>query len=232
MLAQITVSHHYLHLCRESYAWRYSTQQTHLLPLAHQHTHAASGPSPSLSPFRINGLLEFLVNFLKPLKEALEGEDTKSWVLATSCCPDRMHTELWNTTVDGSDTCCSTQHWADRSSTAAVVANLEDLQLRVLLACTNVGVNTTLEDGGADGISRHVCVGVGRNGRSNVQPWGVVLKVGVQKVGVDGVNDVARDQEGVCVGARKRVLDLGFGELLHDTLKDNRQEIATGALTQ
>lgn len=123
----------------------------------------------------------------------MEGEDTKSWVLATSSGANGVHTELRDTAVDGPDTCRSAQHRTDCSSTAAVVADLEDLQLGILLACANVDINTALEDGGTDSISRHVCIRVSRDGWANVQARRVVLEVGVQEVGIDGVNDVAGD---------------------------------------
>lgn len=109
---------------------------------------------------------------------------------------------------------------------------MEDLQLGVLFTHANIGVNTTLKDGSADSVGSHMGVGVRRNGRADIEPWRMVFEVGVEEVGVHGVDDIARDQEGVCIRAGKCVLDLGFREFLHDALNDAREEVATRTLAQ
>lgn len=143
-----------------------------------------------------------------------------------------MHAQLRNAAVNSPDACRCREHRAYCASAPAVVADLENLQLGVLLARANVGVDAALKNGGANGISSHVRVRICRDSRSNVQARGVILEVCIEEVGVDGVNDIAGNQEGVCIGARQSALDLGFGELLYDALNNNGKEIATRALAK
>jgi hypothetical protein len=71
-----------------------------------------------------------------------------------------VHAELRDTTVNRPDTRRRTQHRPDSATAAAIVANLEDLELGVDFADANVAVDAALEDGGAHCVSRHVSVTV------------------------------------------------------------------------
>lgn len=131
-----------------------------------------------------------------------------------------MHAQLRDPAVDGADPRRRAEHGPHRAAATAVVADLEDLQLGVLLAGADVGVEAALEDGRADRVGGHVCVGVGGNGRADVQARGVVLEVGVEEVGVDGVDDVRGDEEGVGVGAAEQGGDGLGGEGVDDAGED------------
>lgn len=75
-------------------------------------------------------------------------------------------------------------------------------------------------------------VGVCGNRRTNVETRGMVLEVGVEEVGVDGVDDIAGDEEGVCVRAGDKGADRLFGEGVDDAFDDGGEEVAAGALAE
>ena len=215
------------------------TPPTHLLPPTRQLTDTPhrlppppTSPPPSTLPCTRQTLSELPIHLLEPLEEALERENTQPGVLATRRGADGMHAQLWDTAVDGAHARRGGEHGPHGAAAAAVVADLEHLQLGVLRAGAHVGVDAALEDGGADGVGGHVGVGVGRHGGSDVEAWGVVFEVGVEEVGVDGVDDVAGDEEGVGVGAGEGGLNLGFGKGLDDALHDDGEEVASGALAE
>jgi hypothetical protein len=60
-----------------------------------------------------------------------------------------------------------------------------------------------------------------------------VLEVRAEEVGVDGVDDVAGDKEGIRVRPAERALDFAsVSEFLDDALHDAGEEVAMGALTK
>ena len=101
-------------------------------------------------------LLEFPVYLLEPLKEALERKYTQSGILTARCRSDRVHAQLRDTAVDRPDARCCTKHRSYSTSAAAVVADLEDLQFRILFARANIGIDAALKNGSADGVGSHV----------------------------------------------------------------------------
>ena len=100
-------------------------------------------------------LPELLVNSLEAIEEATEAEDTKTRVLRPGRRPDRVHAQLWDTSINCSDTSHAAQHGTHGTTTAAIIPDLEDLQFRADL------VRAALEDGGRDGIGGHVAVAIG-----------------------------------------------------------------------
>jgi hypothetical protein len=143
-----------------------------------------------------------------------------------------MHTQLRNPTVNRPNACCSTQHGSHGTTTTAIVADLEDLQLGVDLAGTDVSVDTALEDGSGDGVGSHMGVRVCGDGGANVEAGRVVLEVGVEEIWVDGVDDVGGDKERVCVGAGDEGADGGGGEGVDDALNNGGEEVAVGTLAE
>ena len=209
----------------------------HPLPATRQLTNTPHRlPPPPIPPLpppcTRQTLSELPIHLLEPLQEALERENTQSGVLAARRGADGMHAELGDAAVDGADARRGGEHGPHGAAAAAVVADLEHLQFGVLRAGAHVGVDAALEDGGADGVGGHVGVGVGRHGGADVEARGVVFEVGVEEVGVDGVDDVAGDEEGVGVGAGEGGLNLGFGKGLDDALHDDGKEVASGALAE
>lgn len=73
-------------------------------------------------------------------------------------------------------------------------------------------------------------VGVCRDGWPNVEAWGVILEVGVKEVGIDSVDDVAANEERICVCSGESALDFVGGKFFYDALHDNRQEVSAGTL--
>ena len=73
-------------------------------------------------------------------------------------------------------------------------------------------------------------VAVGADGGSDIEARGVVFQVCVEEIGVDGVDDVAGDEEGVGICAAEGAL-LAV-ELLDDALHDAGQEVAACALAE
>jgi hypothetical protein len=177
-------------------------------------------------------LLELRIDALEILEEALEREDTETGIQASCSGADRVHAELRNAAVNGADARGGAEHGAYGTAAAAVVADLEHLELGVLHANANVAVDAALQNGGRHGIRRHVGVGVGRDGRTDVQAGAVVLQVCVEEVGVDSMDHVAADQERVGVCPAQRTLCLVVGKLLDDTLHDAGQEVAPRALSE
>ena len=212
------------------------TSRTHLLPPALQLAHTPHCLSSRSSPIPHRGglqaLLELLIDLLEPLKEALKCEDSESRILATSSSTDRVHAQLRDTAVNRPDTRCSTQHGPHGATATAIVADLEDLQLGILFAGADIRVDAALEDSGADSVGGHVSVAIRGHGGADVKAWGVVLEVYVEEVGVYGVNDVAGDEEGVCVCAGDCVFDPGVCEFLHNALNYAGEEVAAGSLSE
>ena len=210
------------------------TSRTHLLPPALQLAHTPHCLSSRSSPIPggLQALLELLIDLLEPLKEALECEDSESRILATSSSTDRVHAQLRDTAVNRPDTRCSTQHRSYSATATAIVADLEYLQLGILFAGADIRVDAALEDSGADSVGGHVSVAIRGDGWTYVKAWGVVLQVYVEEVGVYGVNDVAGDEEGVCVCAGDCVFDPGVCEFLHNALNYAGEEVAAGSLSE
>ena len=138
-----------------------------------------------------------------------------------------MHAQLRDTAVDGSDTRSGAQHRTNSAARSRVVPDLEDLQFGADFVCA------ALHDGRRDRVCGHVAVGVGRDDDANVEAWRVVFEVGVEEVGVDGVDDVRGDEEGVGVGLAD---DAGAGDVVVErgdgALDDRGQEVASGALAE
>jgi hypothetical protein len=139
-----------------------------------------------------------------------------------------MHAKLRNTRIDGSDTRMSAQHRSNSSATSTIVPDLESLQF----SSAGIALNTLLQDRGRDRISRHVCIAIEGNGWPNIETWRVVLKIHIEKVGINGVAYVAADKEGVGVCSGDEASDALIGELINDALDNRREEVATGALTE
>jgi hypothetical protein len=143
-----------------------------------------------------------------------------------------MHAQLRNPTVDRTNTRSSTEHGSDRASTPRIITDLEDLEFGVLLADANVLFHTTMEEGSGDGVGSHVSVRVSRYSWADVETWRVVFEVGVEEVGIDGVDDVAADEERVGIGARHNAAGILVGELVYDALDDCGKEVASGSLAE
>jgi hypothetical protein len=138
----------------------------------------------SNNKFNNDHLSELLVHTLKPVEEAQESHDTKARVEVASSSPNRVHAQLRDTAVDGSDTRSGAQHGTNSAARSRVVPDLEDLQFGANL------VRAALHDSRRDRVGGHVAVGVGRDDDTDVQAWRVILEVCVEEVGVDGVDDV------------------------------------------
>ena len=93
-------------------------------------------------------LLELCINALKVLEEALECEDTQARVQAPGSGADRVHAELRDSAVNGADARGGAEHRSHGATAAAVVADLEDLEFRVLSANTDIAVDAALQNGG------------------------------------------------------------------------------------
>ena len=127
------------------------------------------------------------------IEEALEQLNPQPRIQATSSRPYTMHTQLRQASINSAHAHRTRQHRAHRPARPQIIPDLEDLQLRATL------VGDALQESRADAIGRGVAVGIGLNGHAGVEARRMVLEVGVEEVGVDGVGDVGADEEAVGV---------------------------------
>jgi len=112
-----------------------------------------------------------------------------------------MHTQLGDPAVNCPDACRGAQHRAHSTAAPAVVSNLENLKLGILLTGSYIDIDAPLKDSGRDGIGGHVSVGIGRDSRTDVEARRMVLKISIEEVRIYGVDDIAGDQKRIGVGA-------------------------------
>ena len=99
-----------------------------------------------------SSLLKFLIYLFIMIKKPLEQLHAQSWIQTSGRRSDTVHTQLRNPGINCSATQARAGHRSDSTSTSTVVADLERLQSAATL------VRNSLEEGGADAISRHVAV--------------------------------------------------------------------------
>ncbi len=130
-----------------------------------------------------------------------------------------MHAQLGYAGVNCPATQSGACHGANRAPTPTVVPNLESLKR----ASTLVG--NAFEESGTDAVGSHVAVGVVldlsafsrctmnrmtyRYRNADVEPRSMIFQVYAQEIGVDGMANIRRDQEGVRKGLVQEVWAAG-----------------------
>ena len=170
-------------------------------------------------PFQIALLGKLGVDGLKVLEEAGKDLDAQPRVERPARGADRVHRQLRHARVNRAAAHRRAEHRPDCAAAARVVADLEHLQRVAAL------FGDALEQRRRDRVGRHlsrwsavahaavrgaahVSVRIGGDGDAHVEPGSVVLEIGAQEVGVDGVRNVCRQQEAVGVRLVDDVLRL------------------------
>ena len=136
-----------------------------------------------------------------------------------------MHTELWHTCIDRPHAHRARQHRPHGASASTIVSDLEDLQLGTTL------VGDTLEESGADAISRSVAVWICLDGNASIKPRRVVFQIYIHKVGIHGMRNIGRYHEAIRVHLGHNVgAKALFGECFAYALEGTWKKVAMGTL--
>ena len=88
-----------------------------------------------------------------------------------------------------------------------------------------------MQECSADAIGSGVPVGVGLNSYAGIEPWRVIFQVNAHKIGIDGMRNIGRDHEAICVHLGEAIHATAvFGEGFTDALQGAWEKVAMGAL--
>ena len=119
-----------------------------------------------------------------------------------------MHAQLRDAGVHCPAAQPGAHHRANRAATSTVVPNLESLESASTL------VRNTLQEGGADTVGGHMAIRIVLDllalsmctmerrtysyRKADIESRSMIFEVYSQKVGIDSMTDIGRDEEGVC----------------------------------